>query len=161
MSRRRGDVSRETFLRKTEKMTRATGIQNRVGAWLAAAGVNGLIAVAMGAFATHGLRASLDPVALAWVETASRYQLWHALALLGTALLLSQPGLARHRCLIRATAWLFLAGIVLFAGSLYLLALTGIRPFAWVTPFGGVALIAGWAALAVLGVRYWRAPAED
>jgi uncharacterized membrane protein YgdD (TMEM256/DUF423 family) len=65
-------------LRKKEKMTRGTGAQNRVGAWLVAAGVNGLIAVAMGAFAAHGLRAALDPAALGWVETASRYQLWHA-----------------------------------------------------------------------------------
>jgi uncharacterized membrane protein YgdD (TMEM256/DUF423 family) len=142
-------------------MSDRTETQNRAGAWLAAAGANGLIAVAMGAFAAHGLRATLEPAALAWVETAARYQLWHALALLGAGLLLSQPGLARHRRLIEAAAWLFLAGIVLFAGSLYLLALTGLRAVAWITPFGGLALIAGWAALVVLGVRRWRAPAVD
>jgi uncharacterized membrane protein YgdD (TMEM256/DUF423 family) len=136
-------------------------LQNRVGAWLVAAGVNGLIAVAMGAFAAHGLRATLDPAAVDWIETASRYQLWHALALLGAALLLHQPGPADHRRLIQATGWLFLAGIVLFAGSLYLLALTGVRAFAWITPFGGVTLIAGWAALVGLGVLCWRAPAGD
>ncbi|MGH6929612.1 MAG: DUF423 domain-containing protein [Dongiaceae bacterium] len=139
-------------------MSRATEIQNRVGAWLVAAGVNGLIAVAMGAFAAHGLRASLDAAALGWIETASRYQLWHALALVGIALLSKQA--AGHRRLVDAIGWLFLAGIVLFAGSLYLLALTNLRAFAWITPFGGLALIAGWAALVVLGVRRWRAPGE-
>jgi uncharacterized membrane protein YgdD (TMEM256/DUF423 family) len=142
-------------------MSDRTGIHSRVGAWLVAAGANGLMAVAVGAFAAHGLRAALDPAALAWVETASRYQLWHALALLGAALLLSQPGLVRYRRLIHAAAWLFLAGIVLFAGSLYLLALTDMRAFAWITPFGGLSLIAGWAALAALGVLRWRAPPED
>lgn len=126
-----------------------------MGFWLVAAGVNGLMAVAMGAFAAHGLRARLDAAALAWIETASRYQLWHALALLGVALLLHQSA---HRRLLSAIGWAFLTGIVLFAGSLYLLALTGTRAFAWVTPFGGFALIAGWAALVLLGVRRWRRP---
>lgn len=131
-----------------------------MGAWLVAAGVNGLIAVGMGAFAAHGLRATLDPPALAWVETASRYQFWHALALLGTALLMNQAMLARHRRLIQAIGWLFLAGIVLFAGSLYLLALTGLQAFAWITPFGGLALLAGWGGLVLLGVRRWRSGRE-
>jgi uncharacterized membrane protein YgdD (TMEM256/DUF423 family) len=83
------------------------------------------------------------------------------LALVGVALLLNQPGLSRHRPLIHAAAWLFLIGIVLFAGSLYVLALTGLRTFAWVTPFGGLGLIAGWAALVLLGIRRWRGPAPD
>jgi uncharacterized membrane protein YgdD (TMEM256/DUF423 family) len=131
-----------------------------MGAWLVAAGVNGLMAVAVGAFAAHGLRASLDPTALDWIETASRYQFWHALALVGTALLTNQATLARYRRLVQAIGWLFLAGIVLFAGSLYLLALTGLQAFAWITPFGGVTLIAGWAALVALGVRRWRSGGE-
>jgi uncharacterized membrane protein YgdD (TMEM256/DUF423 family) len=129
-----------------------------MGPWLVAAGLNGSMAVAMGAFAAHGLRARLDDAALGWIETASRYQLWHALALLGVALLLHWDGPGVHRRLLRAIGWAFLAGIALFAGSLYLLALTGIGGFAWVTPFGGIALIAGWAALALLGVRLWRSP---
>ena len=127
-----------------------------MGPWLVAAGLNGLMAVAMGAFAAHGLRASLDPAALAWVETASRYQLAHALVLVAVALLLTQPT-TRHRRLVQTIGWLFLAGIVLFAGSLYMLGLTGVRAFAWVTPFGGLALIAGWAALVALGLLWWRA----
>lgn len=129
---------------------------SRMGPWLVAAGLNGLMAVAMGAFASHGLRARLDGAALDWIETASRYQLWHALALLGVALLLHGGGPGAHRRLLRAIGWAFLAGIILFAGSLYLLALTGIHAFAWITPFGGLAFIAGWAALALLGVGYWR-----
>jgi uncharacterized membrane protein YgdD (TMEM256/DUF423 family) len=127
-----------------------------MGPWLVAAGLNGLMAVAMGAFASHGLRALLDTAALGWIETASRYQLWHALALFVVALLLHQVGPGAQRRLLQASGWAFLAGIVLFAGSLYLLALTGLRAFAWITPFGGLAFIAGWAALALLGIRYWR-----
>jgi uncharacterized membrane protein YgdD (TMEM256/DUF423 family) len=131
-----------------------------MGAWLVAAGVNGLIAVAMGAFAAHGLRALLDPAALDWIETASRYQFWHALALVGMALLTDQAGLARYRRLVQGIGWLFLAGTILFAGSLYLLALTGLQAFAWITPFGGLALLAGWGGLVLLGIRRWLAPGE-
>jgi uncharacterized membrane protein YgdD (TMEM256/DUF423 family) len=127
-----------------------------MGPWLVAAGLNGLMGVAMGAIASHGLRALLDAAALGWIETASRYQLWHALAFLGVALLLHQVGPGAHRRLLQAIGWAFLAGIILFAGSLYLLALTGLRAFAWITPFGGLAFIAAWAALALFGVRYWR-----
>jgi uncharacterized membrane protein YgdD (TMEM256/DUF423 family) len=127
-----------------------------MGGWILAAGLNGLMAVAMGAFAAHGLRASLDEAALDWVETASRYQLWHALALFGVALLANPAAPAGQRRLVHAAGWLFLVGIVLFAGSLYLLALTGLRSFAWITPFGGLALMAGWAALVLLGILRWR-----
>ncbi len=131
-----------------------------MGPWLFAAGLNGLMAVAMGAFAVHGLRESLDAAALGWIETASRYQLWHALALFGVALLAArQP--PRHRRLLQAIGWAFLAGSALFAGSLYLLALTDVRAFAWITPFGGLALMAGWLGLAVLGALRWRAAADD
>jgi uncharacterized membrane protein YgdD (TMEM256/DUF423 family) len=128
-----------------------------MGAWLTAAAVNGLMAIAMGAFAAHGLRSVLDAEALGWLDTASRYQMWHALALLAVALLLvrTQPG--RDRRLLTAIAWTFLVGIGLFAGSLYLLALTRVRAFAWITPFGGVALMAGWLGLALFGVLRRRA----
>lgn len=131
-----------------------------MGPWLFAAGLNGLMAVAMGAFAAHGLRESLDAAALGWIETASRYQLWHALALFGAALLTARRG-PRHRRLLQAIGWTFLLGIMLFAGSLYLLAFTEVRAFAWITPFGGLALMAGWLGLAVLGVLRWRAAADD
>jgi uncharacterized membrane protein YgdD (TMEM256/DUF423 family) len=128
-----------------------------MGPWLVAAGVNGLMAIAMGAFAAHGLRSVLDADALGWLDTASRYQMWHALVLFGVALLLVRPEPGRHRGLLRAIGCAFLIGIVLFAGSLYLLALTHVRAFAWITPFGGVALMAGWLGLVLLGVLRWRA----
>jgi len=131
-----------------------------MGSWLTAAAANGLVAVAMGAFATHGLRSVLDAEALGWVETASRYQMWHALALFGVALLFGRAQPVRDRRLLTAVAWAFLAGTVLFAGSLYLLALTGVRAFAWITPFGGIVLMAGWVGLIVVGFLRWRA-ADD
>ena len=131
------------------------GLNAAMGPWLVAAAVNGLMAIAMGAFATHGLRSVLDADALGWLETGSRYQMWHALVLLGVALLIrAQAG--RHHRLLQASAWAFLVGIVLFAGSLYLLALTHVQAFAWITPFGGVALMAGWLGLILLGVLRWR-----
>lgn len=115
------------------------------GPWLAAGGIAGFLAVAAGAFAAHGLRPHLAPDALALFETAARYQMYHALALLAVALL---AGRARARALtVAGTA--FLAGIVLFSGSLYALALTGWHSLGAVTPFGGLAFLVGWAALAL------------
>lgn len=112
--------------------------------WLGAGGINGLVAVAMGAFAAHGLKDRLPPEALDWVRTGSTYEMWHALALIGVALLAAR-GSGRALCLAGGS---FLVGCILFSGSLYLLALTGIRVFAFVTPCGGVAFLIGWAALA-------------
>ena len=128
-----------------------------MGPWLVAAAVNGLMAIVMGAFAAHGLRSVLDADALGWLDTGSRYQMWHALALLGVALLLVRAAARQAAPLLQAIAWAFLAGIILFAGSLYLLALTHVRAFAWITPVGGVVLMAGWLGLIVLGVLRWRA----
>jgi uncharacterized membrane protein YgdD (TMEM256/DUF423 family) len=121
-----------------------------MGAWLVAAAANGFVAVAMGAFAAHGLKAILDPAALAWVETGSRYQLTHALALLAVALLV-RDGKDASRRVLRLAGLAFLIGCVFFAGSLYLLALTGVAAMAWLTPLGGVALLTGWLALAWYG----------
>ena len=112
--------------------------------WLFIAAVNGALAVLFGAFATHHLQVRLAPDMLAVFDTGARYHLIHALAM-GLAALAGQGG---SRC-ARISAALFLAGIILFSGSLYLLALTGIRALGIVTPFGGVALVAGWVALAV------------
>lgn len=128
-----------------------------MGPWLTAAALNGLTAIAMGAFAAHGLRSILDAEALGWLDTGSRYQMWHALALLAVVLLLVRARPGRDRRLLTTVAWTFLVGTVLFAGSLYLLALTGVRAFAWITPFGGVALMAGWLGLAFFGVLRWQA----
>jgi uncharacterized membrane protein YgdD (TMEM256/DUF423 family) len=106
--------------------------------------LSALIGVAAGAFGAHALKARLPPELLIAFETGVRYQLVHSLALLAVAwAVVRWPG--------RATTFagvLFLAGIVLFSGSLYALALTGSRTLGIVTPFGGVAFIAGWASLA-------------
>jgi uncharacterized membrane protein YgdD (TMEM256/DUF423 family) len=106
--------------------------------------VLGGAAVATGAFAAHGLEGRLDPDLLAVFETAARYQLYHAIALITAAL-------AEHRwprARLAPTWWLFAVGTVLFSGSLYLLALTGVRALGAVTPIGGVLLIFGWATFA-------------
>ena len=108
------------------------------------------LGVALGAFGAHGLRARLAADALATFETAVRYQMYHALALLAVAFALTRwPG----STLAGAAGWLFVAGTVLFSGSLYLLALTGTRWLGAVTPLGGVLFIAGWGCLLVTALR--------
>ena len=103
------------------------------------------LAVAAGAFGAHALKGHLSPEDLAVFETGARYQMNHALALLAVAWAASRwPGPS-----VNAAGWLFVAGTVLFSGSLYALALTGIRWLGAVTPLGGVAFLAGWACLAV------------
>lgn len=110
--------------------------------------LSALICVAAGAFGAHALRARLTPELLAVFETAARYQMYHALALFAVAWAVTRwPGL-----LPVWAGWLFVAGTVLFSGSLYILALTGIRWWGAVTPLGGVAFLAGWICLG-LSVR--------
>jgi len=110
------------------------------------------LGVAMGAFGAHGLRARLTVEMLAVFETGVRYHVYHALALLATALLLGRPEFQASR-LIVASGWLFVGGILLFSGSLYLLAVTGIRPLGAITPIGGVAFLIAWALLAIAAIR--------
>jgi uncharacterized membrane protein YgdD (TMEM256/DUF423 family) len=105
--------------------------------------VSALVAVAAGAFGAHGLRARLTPDLLAVFETGARYQMYHALALLAVGWALTRwPGPWPVRA-----GWLFVAGTVLFSGSLYVLALTGARWLGAITPLGGVAFLAGWTCL--------------
>jgi uncharacterized membrane protein YgdD (TMEM256/DUF423 family) len=111
--------------------------------FLGIAGVLGFLAVAAGAFGAHALRARLGPDMLATFETGVRYQMYHALALGGVGLLtgrFSAPQLV-------AAGWLFILGTAIFSGSLYALTFTGARWWGAVTPFGGVALLAGWGSL--------------
>jgi uncharacterized membrane protein YgdD (TMEM256/DUF423 family) len=111
---------------------------------LALAALYGLVAVAAGAFATHALTGSLAPRALGHIETAARYQMWHALAILAAVALGPWA---------RPAGWLFALGALLFSGSLYALALGAPRQLAWVTPLGGLAFLAGWAVLALAALR--------
>jgi uncharacterized membrane protein YgdD (TMEM256/DUF423 family) len=111
-----------------------------------------LIAVAAGAFGAHALRARLSPEYLAVFETAARYQMYHALALLAVAWAVTRwPS-----PLAVWAGWLFVTGTVLFSGSLYILALTGTRWWGAVTPLGGVAFLAGWLCLALAALRMPR-----
>jgi uncharacterized membrane protein YgdD (TMEM256/DUF423 family) len=112
--------------------------------WWRAAGIAGAIGVALGAFGAHGLKGRIaDPHLLEVWETGARYHLIHALALCAVAAHPRQP---------REAGIAFVAGILLFSGSLYLMTLTGVRALGAVTPLGGLCFIAGWAILA------WRAP---
>ena len=112
--------------------------------WLTIAAINGFLAVASGAFAAHGLQGRLDAHALEIFETGARYHMYHALAMGLAAFAIRGPAAGAAQI----SAAFFLAGIVLFSGSLYLLALTGIRAMAFVTPLGGLAFLIGWAMLA-------------
>lgn len=105
---------------------------------------SGFVAVALGAFAAHALKSRLAPDLLAVFEVGVRYQMYHALALLAVAWASTQwPG-----PWVNAGGWLFVAGTVIFSGSLYALSLTGERWLGAITPIGGLALLAGWACLA-------------
>jgi uncharacterized membrane protein YgdD (TMEM256/DUF423 family) len=102
------------------------------------------LAVALGAFGAHALKARLTPDMLAVYDTAVRYQLAHALALLAVAWACTRwPGAA-----VTASGWLFVVGTLLFSGSLLALSLSGIRWLGAITPLGGTAWIAGWLCLA-------------
>lgn len=111
------------------------------------AAVLGGLSVAAGAFASHALRDKISERSLEIFETGARYQMYHALALLLVALLISR--VASPPATLIASAWLFIVGIAIFSGSLYALSLTGVKYLGAITPLGGVAFIAGWAALAV------------
>jgi uncharacterized membrane protein YgdD (TMEM256/DUF423 family) len=108
------------------------------------------ISVALGAFGAHALRERLDAGMLANFETGARYQMYHGLALLAVAWAVSRFPNSQLPLL---AGWLFIAGSVLFSGSLYLMAFTGQRWLGAVTPFGGVAFIAGWVCLLIAA---WR-----
>jgi uncharacterized membrane protein YgdD (TMEM256/DUF423 family) len=111
--------------------------------------VSAMLAVAAGAFGAHALRARVTPEHLAIFETGARYQIYHALALLAAAWAVARwPG-----SLPVYAGWLFLLGSILFSGSLYILALTGIRWWGAVTPIGGLAFLAGWLCLVLTVVR--------
>lgn len=102
------------------------------------------ISVAAGAFGAHALKQKLSPDLLNVFEVGVRYQMYHALALFAVSSLQSYS-----YGLMTGAGWVFIAGTAIFSGSLYLLALTGIRSFGAVTPIGGVLLLLGWALFAI------------
>ena len=116
-------------------------------AWMLGA-LGGLLCVALGAFGAHALRGRLSEYALGVFDTAVQYQFYHSLALLAVALLLMQ---FPQSTLLKSAVMLFVAGIVIFSGSLYLLSLTGIRWLGAITPLGGLAFIGGWGCLLFAG----------
>ena len=108
-------------------------------------------AVALGAFGAHALKAKLSPELMVTYQTAVQYHFWHALGLLAAGvLLLHRPDSGA----LVVASWLLVAGLVLFCGSLYALALTGVRTWGAVAPVGGVAFLAAWAALAWAAWRW-------
>ena len=113
--------------------------------WIALGAFIGLLAVLAGAVATHALRGTLEPDDLRTFETAVRFQMYHALALLATGLI----AMRWTSAWVNLAGWLFIAGVVLFSGSLYILALSGIGVFGAIAPLGGGSLMAAWALLAV------------
>jgi uncharacterized membrane protein YgdD (TMEM256/DUF423 family) len=116
--------------------------------FLLVGGLAGFLGVAFGAFGAHGLRSRLSPEMLAVFETAVRYQMYHALAILVVGLILGRM----DGWLYRTAGWLFTAGIVLFSGSLYALSLSGVTMLGAITPIGGLLFLLGWAFLIVGGV---------
>ena len=112
---------------------------------IAVGAINGGIAVAAGAFGAHGLRERISQHSLEIYETAVRYQMFHALAMILCAVIATAGA--------RTAGWLFQGGIVLFSGSLYLLALTETKWLGAITPIGGLSFLAGWAALAWSALR--------
>ncbi|MGQ0721551.1 MAG: DUF423 domain-containing protein [Candidatus Eiseniibacteriota bacterium] len=111
--------------------------------------VSGLLTVALGAFGAHALDGRLSDEQLEWFHTAVRWQGLHALAMIGAGLVSGR----RYGRFAPAAGWLFALGTVVFCGSLYLLAFTGVRTFGAVTPIGGVLWLAAWSSLALSAVK--------
>jgi uncharacterized membrane protein YgdD (TMEM256/DUF423 family) len=124
--------------------------------WLRLGAVLGFLAVACGAFAAHGLKGRISADGLEVFETAARYQMYHALALVAVGLL---AGRGRTSGALAVAGWSFSLGTVVFSGSLYALALSGVRWLGAITPLGGVLFLVGWLALAAH--RPGTGPARD
>ena len=125
--------------------------------FLAFSAFSGFFCIALGAFAAHGLQNVLEPKELAWIQTGIQYQVFHTLALLALGLFqianqVQNPPACRAKAFnIIGGSWVL--GILLFSGSLYSLAFTGVKGLAWSTPIGGIFFMIGWAALFYISVR--------
>jgi uncharacterized membrane protein YgdD (TMEM256/DUF423 family) len=117
--------------------------------FFAVGAISAFIAVAAGAFGAHGLKNRLSSEMLAIFEVGVRYQMYHSFALLAVSWAYSRwPG-----ALVTTSGWLFLIGIILFSGSLYALSFTGIKILGAITPFGGLAFLAGWFCLFWVAIK--------
>jgi uncharacterized membrane protein YgdD (TMEM256/DUF423 family) len=116
--------------------------------------VSTLIGVGMGAFGAHGLKAVISPEMLAVYQTGVTYQMWHALGLIGVALIHRQAPDSR---LLSWAGWLMFAGIVLFSGSLYLLVLLNLHWLGMITPIGGVCFLTAWLFITLFAAKNIRA----
>lgn len=122
----------------------------KIKQWLMIAALSAFIAVAIGAFAAHGLKRILAENELRWLATASQYQMYHALALLMVAVMQQK---AIFNKWLEYSAYGFAIGILLFSGSLYALALTGLTWLVYVTPLGGLCFLLGWLCLFMAALR--------
>lgn len=127
------------------------GVVERI--WVAFAALNGAVAVGAGAYASHGLAG--DPRAQELFRLAGQYQMWHALALVALVALSRRAG-GPARLALRAAGWLFVAGIVLFSGTLYALATSGALPIGMTAPLGGSAFMLGWVLVAGAALLFGR-----
>lgn len=118
------------------------------------AAISGFLAVALGAFAAHGLKAVTTPDLIKIFDVGVEYQFYHTFALIAVAL----AGHWVKSPLLNWAAWLFIIGIILFSGSLYLYALSGVKILGLITPFGGFCFLVGWALLAS---SMWRHRSDD
>jgi uncharacterized membrane protein YgdD (TMEM256/DUF423 family) len=116
-------------------------------------GIHGFLAVTMGAFSAHALKQVLDPEALTWIETAARYEMYHAIALLALGALASRIQAKDSKSLLKS-AWAFAWGAAIFSGSLYLMAFSNWRFLGAITPIGGLSLLYGWLNLIIFSSRY-------
>lgn len=117
--------------------------------WIVIGAASAFVSVAAGAFGAHALKARLSADLLTIFETGARYQMYHSLGLIAVGLLAA----SRPSGLLDGAGWAMLAGILLFSGSLYALALSGVRALGAITPLGGVGFLVGWALLALAA---WR-----
>jgi uncharacterized membrane protein YgdD (TMEM256/DUF423 family) len=120
------------------------------GLFLMLGSVLALLGVGLGAFGAHALRKKMDERSLANYQTAVQYQMYHAGGLMLTAFAIRWMGPSLW---LQWAGWLFLGGIILFSGSLYILSITGVKRWGIVTPLGGLAFIAAWGALALQSGR--------
>ena len=117
--------------------------------WIVLGAASAFLSVAAGAFGAHALKTRLSSDLLTIFETGARYHMYHSLGLIAIGLVAQ----TRPSALLSAAGWAMLGGILLFSGSLYVLALTGIRALGAITPLGGLGFLAGWALLATAA---WR-----